>query len=223
MTLLPAATATIRMEDFYTEGGDSLIPHRPGLYVWTIDVGMWLGADKPTVQTLVQTALSAVGFEYEATVGPYTTLKLQDFRKPVRPQRQVVLHDRINAKDPFGEWIAGIATSVQRPLYLGMANDLYKRIKKGHLANKTPLLRNVRERGLNVTDLAVTWWAAPVEASAVHQDGEDEQDDELVGPIDDLEPADDDGGVDPVMDARLKAVESLLIRMAMPMLNGKQD
>jgi hypothetical protein len=220
--LLPAETATVRMEEFYGEGGDSLIPHRPGIYVWTLDMAVWLAADKPTIQRLIDRALATVGFEYPATVGPYTTLVLQDFRKPIRPGHRISLQERLNVKDEFGEWIAQIATVVQRPLYVGMANDLYVRIKKGHLANRTPLLRNLRHRGLTITDVAVTWWAAPVDVAAMPRPQEDD-DDEKAGPVDDLAPDDEELGVDPEMDRRLKAVESLLIRMAMPMLNGKQD
>lgn len=223
MTILPADMATVRMEDFYSEGGDRLIPHRPGLYVWTIDVATWLGADKPTIQGLVEKSLAAVGFSYEANIGPYTRLTLQDFRKPVRPHRQIKLQERINERDPFGEWIALVATNVQRPLYIGMANDLHTRITKGHLASKTPLLKNARERGLNATDLAVTWWAAPVDVSAIPQQEDDEDQDDELAPVDDLDPDDVDPISDEEMDARLKAIESLLIRMAMPMLNAKQD
>jgi hypothetical protein len=224
MPLLPADMATVRMEDFYREGGDSLIPRRPGLYVWTIDIATWLGSDKPTIQGLLEGALAAVGFCYEAKVGPYTTLTLRDFRKPVRPHRQIKLQERMNERDPFGEWVALIGTAVQRPLYIGMANDLHTRITKGHLASKTPLLKHARERGLNATDLAVTWWAAPVDASKILQDlPEDGDGEDDLAPVDNLDPDDFDPISDDEMDARLKAVESLLIRMAMPMLNAKQD
>ena len=222
VTHLPAHTSTVRIRDFYSEGGDELIPLRPGIYVWTIDIADWLIADKPTIQARVANALRAVGPVRDKEVGPYARVWIQDSRKAIRPERQLVLHDRLNAGGPFGDWVAQISTAVQRPLYIGMANSLRGRISE-HLTGKTPLRGKAKELNLEMLNLAVTWWAAPLDDAAQSDDHVDDEPDLDLAPLDDLTPEDEVTGIDPVMDTQLKAVESLLIRMAMPMLNARQD
>ena len=91
--------------------------------------------------------------------------------------------------------------------------------------------RTREEFRCTLTQLAVTWYAAPQELTSplagAPQDSEDPDQDDTSAEegtiVDDLSPEPDPPKVDPTLDAWLKASESLLIRLAMPMLNEKQD
>jgi hypothetical protein len=117
-----------------------------------------------------------------------------------------------------------MATQVQRPLYVGVALNLNKRINQ-HISGSSGLrdrLRAAKPKAVDMVDLAITWIAAPVEVPQAPE-GELEE-----GPEEDGEGEGAQGGastfaVGSELDQTLKAAESLLIRLAMPMFNEKQD
>lgn len=216
--------STVRVRDYWQadrEVQEQLIPERPGLYIWTIDVTELLKADKPTVLDGLGNVLQAVGRKHDKAVGPYYHVWVRDSRKRIRDAKQVILQERLHTGDPFGTWLAELATAMQRPFYIGMATNLRTRISD-HLVGKTPLRDRAEGVGVQMLSLAVTWAAAPgLGPIEVEEPAEDE--DTGGTPVDDLTPDPDEPTLAPDMDAWLKAGESLLIRLAMPMFNENQD
>jgi hypothetical protein len=205
-----------------------LIPERPGLYVWTHNLGRLVKADEPTIQSHLLDVLAVVGRPRTQAVRPYYEVTVSDRRHEIHSAKRLILHSRLNQGDDLGVWIADLATQIQRPLYIGMALNLHKRINE-HLNGRSDLrgrLRSVKPKPVDMLDLAITWVAAPVQVEAAAAQAEGEPDatqdpDEAEGG----EPSssDDQLAVGSELDSTLKAAESLLIRLAMPMFNEKQD
>ncbi len=205
-----------------------LIPERPGLYVWTHNLGRLVKADEPTIQSHLLDVLAVVGRPRTQTVRPYYEVTVSDRRHEIHNAKRLILHSRLNQGDDLGVWIADLATQIQRPLYIGMALNLHKRINE-HLNGRSDLrerLRSTKPNPVDMLDLAITWVAAPVKVGAAaggdedEPDGTQEADDGEGG---DTPAPDDQLAVGSELDKTLKAAESLLIRLAMPMFNEKQD
>lgn len=219
---------------------EQLIPRRPGVYVWTHNVARLLKADEPTVQSALDNLLSVVGRHQTKQIKPYYSVTVQDQRHRIHDKKRIRLHTLISSGDPLGDWIALLATQIQRPLYVGMALDLNKRINNHLTGNGSDLRRRLREAkpmSVDMLDLSVTWMAAPVSEPDLRPEAEQTDsgiDADATGPEAGGEGAEDDAGdaspgatrsylVGSELDLTLKAAESLLIRLAMPMFNEKQD
>jgi hypothetical protein len=121
-----------------------------------------------------------------------------------------------------------------------MALDLNRRIKNHLTGNGSDLRRRLRDAKpmpVDMLDLSVTWTAAPVfeaELAPAIEPANSGIDSEVAGAEAEArgEDADAEEGGDGAvaryqvgseLDLTLKAAESLLIRLAMPMFNEKQD
>ncbi len=205
-----------------------LIPERPGLYVWTHNLGRLVKSDEPTIQSHLLDVLAVVGRPRTQTIRPYYEVTVRDQRHEIHNAKRLILNTRLNRGDDLGVWIADLATQVQRPLYIGMALNLHKRINE-HLSGRSDLrerLRGAEPKPVDMLDLAITWVAAPIQVDAAAGQPEDDSDitedsDETEG--DNPSVTDEHFGVGSELDKTLKAAESLLIRLAMPMFNEKQD
>jgi hypothetical protein len=174
-----------------------LVPDLPGLYLWTHDLRPLVNADDLMVQARLLQMLGLVGQARKQQVRPYYHVTVTDQRVKIADAKRLVLHDAFSSGISFGTWLADLATHFQRPLYAGMTLSLHRRIIE-HLAQGSKLRLRLEKAGADVLDLALTWIAAP-------------------------EPAPSGASALAELDAQLKAAESLLIRLTMPMFNEKQD
>jgi hypothetical protein len=220
-----------------------IIPPIPGVYVWTYNTLRLITTDdEKVIEDRLVNLLKIVGRDQIQKVGPYALLTVRDERKEISPDRSVVLHERFAEGDDFGRWVAALAVHIQRPLYIGKATDLNKRITD-HLRGRTNLKSYVEDRRrpdgsrefeCSMLDLVVTWYAAPA-LLAEHDNGENgenggeeprdvdaETDEEEDDVVDDLDPDPEPRQPHPDLERWLYATESLLIRLAMPMLNEAQ-
>lgn len=217
-----------------------IIPPVPGVYIWTYNAMRLMASDEKVVEERLLNLLKIVGRNHSQKVGPYALLTVRDERKELSPERSVLLHERFAAADDFGRWVAGLAVHVQRPLYVGKAVDLNKRITD-HLRGRTNLKAYVEDRrhpdgtrefDCSMLDLVVTWYAAPEVIATVdtsNQNGgagveypnvDGDIDEDRI--VDDLDPGSEPPEPNPDLERWLYAAESLLIRLAMPMLNEAQ-
>lgn len=176
-----------------------LIPEEPGLYLWTHDLQPLIGAQELLVQRCLREVLAFVGRDRTRAIQPYQSVTIRDKRMAISDAKRLLLHEAFESGDGFGAWLARMTTHFQRPLYAGMTLDLFKRTGE-HLTQGSTLRKRLEGAGADLLDLAVTWAAAPVPET----------------------PDDEEPDMD-ALDQRLKAAESLLIRLTMPMFNEKQD
>jgi len=242
--LMPQDQAVVPIKTFQAADPDvqeQLVPHRPGVYVWTHNVSRLLKADEPTVQSALTDLLGVVGRQQTKQIKPYYSVSVQDQRYRIHDRKRIRLHALISSGGPLGDWIAQLATQIQRPLYVGMALDLNQRINNHLTGNGSDLrrrLRDARPTPVDILDLSVTWMAAPVldpdlapQVEPADRDSESEASGfDLAGEgVDPGDGGDSSAGATPryqvgsELDLTLKAAESLLIRLAMPMFNEKQD
>jgi hypothetical protein len=230
---------TVAIWDYYRAEPEEklvLIPPCPALYVWTYNVERLLGVDRPTAEEKLLNLMAVVGQERNRKVGPYTNVTVRDERKPIKQSKAVILHERLSQRDGYGAWLAAVTTEIQRPIYIGMTHSLNRRVNE-HLDGRTGLRARIEKPEpksftLTMLDLAVSWWSPPEPDNEPPLAAEnlESHDSEPAEPLesnalepDALEPDDDASLTDPALDRFLKASESLLIRMAMPMFNDKQD
>jgi hypothetical protein len=197
-------TVTVSVRSF--QGADKarkqqLIPAQPGLYLWGHDLNPFVGADGLHIQRRLKEALGLVGRERTRSVPPYQRITIQDERVPISDAKRLVLQSAFSSGDAFGNWLAEVTTQFQRPLYAGMTLDLHNRIRQ-HLAQGSRLRTRLESEGADLLDLAVTWIAAPLPAAEEEEEGQVDMES---------------------LDRQLKAAESLLIRLTMPMFNERQD
>jgi hypothetical protein len=215
-----------------------IIPPVPGVYVWTYNTMRLITSDEKIVEERLLNLLKIVGRNQSQKVGPYALMTVRDERKEISPERSVLLHQRFAHADDFGRWVAALAVHIQRPLYVGKAVDLNKRITD-HMRGRTNLKAYVEDRrhpdgarefDCSMLDLVVTWYAAP-HAVAIVDTGEgdggiaddvDADVDDEEGIVDDLDPGPEPPQPNADLERWLYAAESLLIRLAMPMLNEAQ-
>ena len=146
-TLIDGDSGTISIHAYWAAHPNdrkTIVPARPGVYVWTYNVDRLLGGDELTVEERLQNLLKIVGRRRDGAVGPYTRVHLTDERKSIHPAKRSVLHQRLAAQDPFGRWVAAMANVVQRPLYVGMATDLRQRIGS-HISGQSKLKAYVED------------------------------------------------------------------------------
>jgi hypothetical protein len=199
MTSEPVTVSVRTFQGADNEKQQELIPDSAGLYLWTHDLSRFVGADKLHIQSNLKEILELVGKPRAKTVRPYYTVTIQDKRAPLHDSKRMMLHDAFASSDPFGTWLADAATRFQRPLYAGMSLNLIRRTKE-HLAQGSTLRSRLEKAGADLLDLAITWVTAPAVAVPTDRDEQNE-----------------------ALEQRLRAAESLLIRLTMPMFNERQD
>lgn len=201
---------------------EQLIPKLPGLYMWTRDLRMWLGKDEDEIRSLFDVLLGPTGLRAKSGAPPYYELSVHEIRRSISEGKlDLLVHWIRDANGSLGRWITTLGTEHQRPLYVGLARSLFSRIVHGHLQQQSVLRQRLESAGFDLSECAVTYMLLPMpvlDALAAPSEGDaDERDTDLS--VGDLE---QDDKVT-IIDRRLKAAESLLIRLTMPIFNLKQD
>jgi hypothetical protein len=212
---------------------NELLPEGPGIYVWTIDLGYLADPGVPDAgQQLfdrVKLRLRPVKYEVGARIGRYhrATLRVEPTELTSATRRR--LEDLEAAKTDLLEWSLLCGTLFQRPLYVGKAVSLRRRIQD-HLKGGSRLRTYLEEVGLEASDCTVL--LASVRAPDEPYGGDVAQalEAEVVNNEDDLVTDDEEEEVaasaPPALveiDKLVRLAESLTIRLSHPLLNRKQD
>jgi hypothetical protein len=97
---MPQDHAVVAVKTFQAADPDvqeQLIPHRPGVYVWTHNVERLLRADEPTVQSALTDVLSVVGRQQTKQIKPYYSVSVQDQRHRIHDKKRIRLHTLISS------------------------------------------------------------------------------------------------------------------------------
>lgn len=230
-----------------------MIPAQPGIYIWTADIrDVALSAferDANEVFDDLQTRIAPQDTPplESGMVGKYRHIAIQDRPPALTDASSSRLTEMITEKNIHLEWALLCATVFQRPLYVGKAVNLSKRIRQ-HLRSGSKLSRGLER--LNLTPGDCTVLLLPVQppddvlelaVSLQRQaNASDEDDEEFDADIEEsLDDGSDEEGFDefntedelppdaPIelrqADQLVHLAESLTIRLAHPLLNEKMD
>ena len=189
---------------------ERLVPDRPGLYLWSLDTTRWLGQSPAETAVALDGALKAFPADRPAEINPYWHLSIGERRQAISPKKRELLESAFGEGNDQARWIARVTTAQQRPLYVGMTGNLRRRLLQ-HLDAGSALRKRLTKVDINVLDTVFTWTAAPVTTTGIP--------DEAVQSESSL----DSEVTDDIPNATLRAAESLLIRLSMPIFNAKQD
>lgn len=224
LTALSARTVTV--EEFQSAQKawqEHLIPNTSGVYLWTFNFSALISESGLVIQEELGKLSQRTRAPRSTLLKPYYEIQISDHRMPMNDARRRVLRDALHAGDALGLWIAEMATLFQRPLYVGKARKLRSRICQ-HLGGASDLRLRFLDAGIDMLLLAVTWIELPAGYAPALADDEpyaieDELPDEAERESEDEE-TDASGSSD--LEDVLKAAESLLIRLSMPMFNEVQ-
>lgn len=209
-----------------------LLPAGPGIYVWTVDLGYLVDPAVPdTGQQLfdrVKHRIRPVKHEVGARIGSYhrATLRVEPAELTAATRQR--LEDLEATNTPLLEWSLLCATMFQRPLYVGKAVSLRRRIQD-HLKGGSRLRSYLREVGLEASDCTVLLASVqpPDEPYGAVAQGLEAQvlsnDEDLIADDDDEELAATAPAELLEIDKLVRVAESLTIRLGHPLLNRKQD
>lgn len=202
---------------------EQLIPKLPGIYMWTRDLRVWLGKDEDEIRSLFDVLLGPTGLRAKNGAPPYYELSVHEIRRPISEDKLDLLVQWIRDADgSLGRWITTLGTEHQRPLYVGLARSLFSRIVQGHLRQQSVLRQRLESAGFDLSECTVTYMLLPLPVlDALAAPADDNETDEIESDHSVADGEQDDNVT--IMDRRLKAAESLLIRLAMPIFNLKQD
>ena len=203
---------------------EQLVPKLPGLYMWTRDLRLWLGRQEEEIQSLLQQLLGDTGLGGSSGAAPYYRLSVQEIRRPVSEEKfNMLVHWIHDASGSLGRWITTLGTEHQRPLYVGLTRNLFRRIVQEHLRQQSVLRQRLESVQIDLSDCAITYTLLPqpiLSALTVsYESGH-------AAPERDREISEDDQegeGELTFIDQQLKAAESFLIRLTMPLFNLRQD
>ncbi len=216
-----------------------MLPLDPGIYVWTVDLGVLsnptelaVGGEPPTpLFDRLQTRLRPVEHTVSARLGSYhrTTLSVEPANLTQRTRQRV---DHIEAADTDEwEWVLTCGMLFQRPLYVGKAVNLRRRVQ-AHLRGGSQLRGYLDNVGIDASDCTILLAClrrpdAPHgtgPASDAPAEGDDDDDDDEFQEDDESELLPEDAPERLLLiDALVSAAESLTIRLSHPLLNRKQD
>ncbi len=198
-----------------------MLPTAPGIYAWMLDLRRAFerapGGDGDLVAALRAAVRPDTPRVFEGEVPPYTAVSLYDAPRNLTARAEANIDSLSSLGAETAEWALLCPTMLQRPLYIGKAKNLRRRLRD-HLLGKTALVGYLREVGLTLNDCAVlVSEVTPAPATPDLEDDDDTEDDWY-----DLEPESLEG-LDPATVALISAAESLTIRLSRPLLNRKMD
>lgn len=176
-----------------------LVPEIPGLYVWTRDPASWFSKDKTQTKQNLSDIVGQIGRQRTGKLSPYWKITLQEQRVPFRPRKLDILSTVLTShNERLKQWLFDVAAQIQRPLYIGLTGDLNDRIVSRHLAQSSTLRQRLASAGVDIFDCVVSWTPLPQDCLG-------------------------EACADVTEESLLRAVESLLIRLAMPLFNEQQE
>lgn len=178
---------------------DSLVPSVSGVYVWTRNLAVCKSTERADAKSALQDCVGLIGKPREGDIYPYWSVSLKERRRKFPTAKFDTLADTFSSpQTPFQTWLIQIGNLIQRPLYIGYTTDISQRLEQ-HLRQDSTLRTKLRNGEVDILDCVFNWAEIPGtnhEAAAV-------------------------GNAE--IEAWLKAAESLLIRLAMPLFNDRQD
>jgi hypothetical protein len=182
-----------------------------------------MGKGEGEIRSLFDAMLGPTGLHGRSEASPYYELSVREIRRPISDVKlDLLVHWIRDTNGSLGRWITTLGTEQQRPLYVGLARSLFRRIVREHLQQQSVLRQRLESVGFDLSECAVTYMLLPTHvldalAAPFRGDSNDELDANLAGV---------DGEQDDevkIIDRRLQAAESFLIRMTMPIFNLRQD
>ena len=198
----------------------NMLPTSPGLYAWMLDLRRplrGLGQETGALLADIKDALHpSTPRRFDGKIRPYTAVSLHDDPPPLTKATAGQIEEIASMDAIAAEWAFLCPTLLQRPLYVGKAKNLRKRLRE-HLAGRTKLITHLDDIGLTLNDCAII--VAEVQPAPPDVTDEAETPEDPGGEFEDesLE------GLDPAIKALLSAAESLTIRMSRPLLNERMD
>lgn len=179
-------------------GGDAwtrtrLLPSSGGIYCWVHDPLDWTDDDPEAGLARLEELLGRAGPRRGGKIRPYIELSLVESRLPFTDTKRPLIKRLLSEKGELRAWLAFAGSWVQRPLYLGLTNQLQVRLDQ-HLQQGSPLRTRLESAGVDPLRCRLNW-ITPSEGAAARELAEDD----------------------------LKALESILIRLSMPLFNIKQE
>lgn len=209
-----------------------MLPLDPGIYIWTVDLGTLLNnthapeTAEPAGSLFerLQGRVKPVDHSVSARFGSYhrATLRLEPLSL-TEATRQRVDQLEEDHNDSL-EWSLMCGSLFQRPLYVGKAICLRRRIRD-HLRGGSQLRRYLQTVGLEPDDCMVTLACLrdPDDPYGVGLDSLDEDGNDVGGDDEDEDLPDDAEPAVVRIDSLVRLAESLTIRLSQPLLNRKQD
>lgn len=203
-TIGPADLRWIRVEDLkaqHSSLSDYTLPETAALYWWTRDVEqiMNIGIDE---------SLSRIdrplGRSFAGRAEPYFDVQVTLASRPisaVKLKKVLTKEQDVSLKSSV-KWLATWATLLQRPLYIGISKNLRERINT-HLKPDSRLRQYFEAADVDYMGCTIAY--VPLPRPAQQADSTPDQSEEESG------------------DQVLELLESILIRLGMPLLNRKQD
>lgn len=195
---------------------EMLAPAVPAIYVWVHDFVRLLGLRADLVDDELKRFSGQQGRNWPLSGDHFLQGELRVNRPDLAAERREIVVREISANTPIGRSISVLATLQQRPLYCGISVNLGQRISQ-HMQQKTSLAGSLTTIGLS--ECAVLWMEitepAAVEAGLLNAKSAEAE--HIEDPLD----SDDEYLAKQV--PILKAFESLMIRVAMPMVNKSLD
>jgi hypothetical protein len=214
MTMETLTLEMMSMTEFLSHGdaGIGLVPDVPAVYLWTVDFTRLqrLPADAAHAEALRLLSLSVRTFS--GRVAAYYTTQITDQPNDLSQDRSSKLGLILGGASPGAAWLLLHASTLQRPLYVGQASDLNRRLR-AHL-RPTSLFRGyLDETGLTLRDCALAFIRIPVTLTPSLQ-GDVSQTEEA------LDDDDEEQGRE-VRSALLDVLEAVLHRVTRPLLARK--
>jgi hypothetical protein len=147
---------------------------------------------------------------------PFTQGHLRATRPELKANRRDVVIDQITENTAIGRSIAMLATTQQRPLYCGITVNFGRRVTE-HMDRKTDFAQALTD--IDITDCAVLW--VPIEDEDAKKASLLTLDSVQFEAYGDFNTHDDESLAQEI--PLVKAFESLMIRVAMPITNKAMD
>ena len=191
---------------------DLLIPRSPGLYAWLHNPDSWPTDTFEEFNSALQEILGEIGQSRTRILWPYWRVTIKERRKEISDEKASSLWGALRCADSeLAQWVRASALRFQRPLYVGMAVNLQRRIAD-HLRQTSLLRTRLESASVDLFDCVVSWTHIP--------------DGALIGQEMDSENTAEDADLDSSgerLSALLRSVEALLIRLSMPLFNERLE
>lgn len=179
-----------------TEQREIQLPQVSAVYVWRFDFNALLNQGPTQIREALRRFFGHQGRRIRPIGDPFLSMEWRARREPMKPDRLDSVVNDLALATPNGKALADLATSLQRPVYVGVSTQLGSRIE-AHLSGDTRLRDDIRP--LELSDCAVEW--TPIEVTQFAAS---------------IEEGD-------LLPNELTHIESLLIRTSTPFLNERMD